>query len=75
VLARAGRRWSDDERETFKAPIRAEYEAFASAYNFAANLWVDGVITPQETRPVLTLLLEGAARTPRRDTRFGVFRM
>ena len=75
VLARAGRRWSDDERETFKAPIRAEYEAFASAYNFAANLWVDGVITPQETRPVLTLLLEAAARTPRRDTRFGVFRM
>ena len=75
ALARAGTPWSDDQREAFKAPIRAEYEAFANAYNFASNLWIDGVIEPLETRPVLTLLLDAASRTPARDTRFGVFRM
>jgi 3-methylcrotonyl-CoA carboxylase beta subunit len=74
-LQRAGRTWTEAEREAFKQPIRDDYERFASAYNFASELWVDGVIDPLETRPVLTLLLEAASRVPRRDTRFGVFRM
>ena len=75
ILQRSGQTWSDAEREAFKQPIRDEYERFADAYNFAANLWVDGVIDPLETRAALTLLLEAASRTPRQDTRFGVFRM
>ncbi|MGE5115721.1 MAG: acyl-CoA carboxylase subunit beta [Betaproteobacteria bacterium] len=75
IQQRSGQRWSDAEREAFKQPIRDEYERFASAYNFAARLWVDGVLDPLETRPALTLLLEAAARTPRRETRFGVLRM
>jgi 3-methylcrotonyl-CoA carboxylase beta subunit len=61
--------------EAFKAPIRGEYETFANAYNFARNLWIDGVIEPGETREVMTLLLDVAGRAPRRPTRFGVFRM
>jgi 3-methylcrotonyl-CoA carboxylase beta subunit len=75
ILQRSGQQWSEAEREAFKQPIRNEYERFADAYNFAANLWVDGVIDPLETRNALTLLLEAASRTPRQDTRFGVFRM
>jgi len=75
ILQRSGQVWSEAEREAFKQPIRDEYERFADAYNFAANLWVDGVIDPLETRTALTLLLEAASRTPRQDTRFGVFRM
>ncbi len=75
ILRRAGQAWSDQEREAFKRPIREEYERFASAYNFASHLWVDGVIDPLETRATLTVLLEAASRTPRQDTRFGVFRM
>lgn len=74
-IERAEKTWSPEEEEGFKAPIRKEYEAFANAYNFARNLWVDGVIEPCETRDVLTLLLDLASRTPRRSTRFGVFRM
>jgi 3-methylcrotonyl-CoA carboxylase beta subunit len=74
VEARGGQ-WSRDEEEAFKAPIRDEYERFADAYNFARNLWVDGVIEPAETREVMTLLLDLASRTPSRPTRFGVFRM
>lgn len=72
---RAGRTWSAEEEESFKAPIRQEYEAFASPYNFARNLWIDAVIEPHETRDVLTLLFALAARTQRRSTNFGVFRM
>jgi len=74
-LQRQGRDWTDAEREAFKQPIRQEYERFANAYNFAANLWVDGVIAPLETRATLALLLEAASRTPAEPTRFGVFRM
>ena len=75
IQQRSGQRWSDAEREAFKQPIRDEYERFASAYNFASRLWVDGVLDPLETRPALTLLLEAASRTPREETRFGVMRM
>ncbi len=67
--------WTADEEEQFKAPIRAEYEAFSEAHRFAANLLVDGVIEPAETRHVLTLLLDLSARVPSTETRFGVFRM
>jgi 3-methylcrotonyl-CoA carboxylase beta subunit len=75
ILQRSGQQWSEAEREAFKQPIRDEYERFADAYNFAAQLWVDGVIDPLETRHALTLLLEAVSRTPRQETRFGVFRM
>jgi len=39
-----------------------------------SNLWVDGVIEPAETREVLALLLDVAARRPKVETKFGVFR-
>lgn len=74
-LEAAGTPWSALDEEAFKAPIRAQYESFAAARNFARHLWVDGILDPAETRPVLTLLLDLAARLPARDTRFGVFRM
>ena len=48
ILKRSGQQWTDTEREAFKQPIRDEYERFANAYNFASNLWVDGVIDPLE---------------------------
>lgn len=74
-LAAAGQDWSADDEVAFKAPIRAQYEAFADARNFARHLWVDGVLDPLDTRETLTLLLDLAARVPAPDTRFGVFRM
>lgn len=75
IRKKEGRPWSEDEAEEFKAPIRQHYEDFANAYNFASNLWVDGIIEPSETRQVLTLLLDCAARMPAKKTDFGVFRM
>lgn len=74
-LEQGGQSWSASDEEAFKAPIRAQYEAFADARNFARHLWVDGILTPAETRPTLSLLLDLAARVPVEPTRFGVFRM
>jgi 3-methylcrotonyl-CoA carboxylase beta subunit len=74
INTRDGKTWTAEEEEAFKAPIRQEYETFQDAYNFASNLWVDGVIEPAETREVMALLLDVAARRPRTETRFGVFR-
>jgi 3-methylcrotonyl-CoA carboxylase beta subunit len=70
-----GKPWSDREEEEFKAPIRKHYEDFADAYNFASNLWIDGIITPSETRETLGLLLDCASRVPVQKTQFGVFRV
>lgn len=75
VVERAGKTWTAEEEEAFKAPIRREYETFANAVNFARNLWVDGIVEPEETRDVLTLLLELSASVPALPTRFGVFRV
>lgn len=74
INAREGKKWTPEEEEAFKAPIRMEYENFQDAYNFASNLWIDGIIDPNETREVLALQLDIAARRPRVETNFGVFR-
>jgi 3-methylcrotonyl-CoA carboxylase beta subunit len=74
IYQREGKSWTAEDEEAFKAPIRAKYEHFQSALNWAANLWVDSIITPEETRPTLALLLDVASRRPRVDTNFGVFR-
>jgi 3-methylcrotonyl-CoA carboxylase beta subunit len=76
-LAGRGERWSDAQRETFMAPIRAQYERQGHPYYASARLWDDGVIDPIDTRRVLALALALAAarHAPDEDTRFGVFRM
>jgi 3-methylcrotonyl-CoA carboxylase beta subunit len=72
---RDGEAWSESEEQAFKAPIREQFEAFASIYNFAGNLWIDDVIDPVETRTVMGLALDLAARRPLESTQFGVLRM
>ena len=75
IHEREGTSWTEDEKERFKQPIREQFEAFASPYNYAANMWCDMVIDPLETRDTMALLFELAGRQPQRDTQFGVFRM
>lgn len=72
---REGEEWSSADEEAFKAPIRKQFEDFASIYNFAGNLWIDDVIDPIETRASLGLALDLAARKPLTPTQFGVLRM
>ena len=68
-------KWSDDEEEAFRAPIRAQYEKEGHPYFASARLWDDGIIDPADTRQVLGLALSAALNRPIEPTRFGVFRM
>ena len=70
-----GGKWSAEEEDTFRAPIRAQYETQGHPYYATARLWDDGVIDPADTRLVLGLGLSAAANAPSEPTRFGVFRM
>jgi 3-methylcrotonyl-CoA carboxylase beta subunit len=70
-----GGKWSKDEEEKFKSPIRDQYERQGHPYYATARLWDDGVIDPADTRRVLGLALAATANAPLEETRFGVFRM
>ncbi|WP_405440464.1 methylcrotonoyl-CoA carboxylase [Streptomyces avidinii] len=71
----AGQEWPAEDEESFKAPVRAQYEEQGNAYYATARLWDDGVIDPMETRQVLGLALTACANAPLGDSGFGIFRM
>ncbi len=71
----AGKSWSKEEEESFKAPIRAQYEEQGHPYYATARLWDDGIVEPAQTRRVLGLSFSAALHAPIPETRFGVFRM
>jgi len=75
ALAAKGTPWSDEEAESFMAPIRAQYETQGHPYYASARLWDDGVIDPLDTRRCLALGLAASANAPIEPPRFGVFRM
>jgi len=69
-------KWSPEEAEAFKAPIREKYEEEGSPYYATARLWDDGVIDPVQTRDVLGLALQACLEAPIPERpAFGVFRM
>ena len=70
-----GGQWSADEEESFKAPIRQQYEDQGHPYYASARLWDDGVIDPADTRRVLALGLAASLNAEIPETKFGVFRM
>ncbi len=55
-------KWTPEEAEAFKAPIRARYEEEGDPYFATARLWDDGIIEPGQTRDVLGLCLALASR-------------
>ncbi|HEX7045124.1 MAG TPA: carboxyl transferase domain-containing protein [Burkholderiales bacterium] len=75
ALEAAGKHWSAEEEEAFKAPIRAQYETQGHPYYATARLWDDGVIDPADTRRVLGLAISASLNAPIERTTFGVFRM
>jgi 3-methylcrotonyl-CoA carboxylase beta subunit len=70
-----GGEWSAAEEESFKQPIRDQYEHQGHPYYSTARLWDDGVIDPLDTRMVLALALSACANAPVGEPRYGVFRM
>ncbi|AZQ71701.1 MULTISPECIES: carboxyl transferase domain-containing protein [Streptomyces] len=79
-LEARGEEWSAEDEESFRAPVREQYDTQGNAYYATARLWDDGVIDPLETRQVLGLALTACANAPlpARDGAapgYGVFRM
>jgi len=76
TVHRDATKWSPEEAEAFKAPIRQKYEDEGNPYYATARLWDDGVIDPAQTRDVLGLALAACLNAPIEEApRFGVFRM
>ncbi|MGB3302500.1 MAG: carboxyl transferase domain-containing protein [Gordonia sp. (in: high G+C Gram-positive bacteria)] len=74
-IERSGGSWSAEDEESFKAPIRDQFETQSTAYYSTARLWDDGIIDPADTRTVLGLALEACRYAPLTDPAYGVFRM
>ena len=69
-------KWTPEEAEAFKAPVRQKYEDEGNPYYATARLWDDGIIDPAQTRDVLGLALGAALNAPVEEkASFGVFRM
>lgn len=68
-------KWTPEEAEAFKAPIRQKYEDEGNPYHATARLWDDGIIDPVQTRDVLGLAFAATLNAPVEDRGFGVFRM
>jgi 3-methylcrotonyl-CoA carboxylase beta subunit len=69
-------KWTADEVEAFKAPIRKTYEDEGNPYYATARLWDDGIVDPVQIRDVLGLALATTLNAPIPEhPRFGLFRM
>jgi 3-methylcrotonyl-CoA carboxylase beta subunit len=69
-------RWTAEEAEAFKAPIRQRYEDEGNPWHATARMWDDGIIDPAQTRDVLGLAFAACLNAPIPDRpQFGVFRM
>ena len=75
TVHRDAEKWTPEEAEAFKAPIRQKYEDEGNPYHATAHLWDDGIIDPAQTRDVLGLALAATLNAPIEDRGFGVFRM
>jgi 3-methylcrotonyl-CoA carboxylase beta subunit len=65
----------DPDDESFKAPIRDQYERQGHPYYSTARVWDDGILDPLDTRNALALGISAAYNAPIAEPRFGVFRM
>ena len=69
-------RWTSEEAEAFKAPIRQRYEDEGNPYYATARLWDDGIIDPVQTRDALGLAFAACLNAPIPErAQFGIFRM
>ena len=69
-------KWTPEQAEAFKQPIRDDYEAQGNPWHATARLWDDGIIDPAQTRDVLGLAFAATLNAPIPDRpQFGVFRM
>jgi 3-methylcrotonyl-CoA carboxylase beta subunit len=76
TVHRDAAKWTPEEAEAFKAPVRQKYEDEGNPYYATARLWDDGIIDPAQTRDVLGLALSATLNAPiPQQPHFGLFRM
>ena len=76
TVHRDAAKWSPEDAEAFKVPIREKYEHEGNPYYATARLWDDGIIDPAQTRDVLGLAFAATLNAPIADRpEFGIFRM
>ena len=63
-LERGGRQLSDQEKQDLIASIKATYESQTDCRYAAARLWVDAILSPDQTRDALITALEAVALNP-----------
>ena len=69
-------KWTPEQAEAFKQPIREDYEAQGNPWHATSRLWDDGIIDPAQTRDVLGLAFAACLNAPIPERpQFGVFRM
>jgi 3-methylcrotonyl-CoA carboxylase beta subunit len=69
-------KWTPEQAEAFKQPIRDDYEAQGNPWHATARLWDDGIIDPVQTRDALGLAFAATLNAPIPERpQFGVFRM
>ena len=64
TVHRDAEKWTPEQAEAFKAPIRQTYEDEGNPYYATARLWDDGVIDPVQTRDVLGLAFGATLEAP-----------
>jgi 3-methylcrotonyl-CoA carboxylase beta subunit len=76
TVHRDAEKWTPEQAEAFKQPIRDDYEAQGNPWHATARLWDDGIIDPVQTRDVLGLAFAACLNAPIPERpQFGVFRM
>ncbi|HET7315947.1 MAG TPA: carboxyl transferase domain-containing protein [Sphingomicrobium sp.] len=76
TVHRDAEKWTAEEAEAFKQPIREKYEEEGNPWHATARLWDDGIIDPAQTRDVLGLAFAACLNAPIPERpKFGVFRM
>lgn len=69
-------KWSAEDAENFKAPIREKYETEGNPWYATSRIWDDGIIDPAQTRDVLGLAFAATLNAPIPErAQFGIFRM
>src|SRR6202012_3197105 len=64
TVHRDAEKWSAEEAEKFKAPIRQKYEDEGNPFYPTARLWDGGVADPAQTRDVLGLAFAASLNAP-----------
>ncbi|MBK5265146.1 MAG: methylcrotonoyl-CoA carboxylase [Alphaproteobacteria bacterium] len=76
TVHRDAEKWTAEDVEAFKAPIRKKYEDEGNPWHATARLWDDGVIDPAQTRDVLGMAFAATLNAPVPErAQFGIFRM